>query len=82
MNPMGLTEHTERALRRLRPPDLDADAEMRREVAYRLDRAAELMPNKPRIAALSLAFWIATAPEATEVARVLLGRADALDGGA
>ncbi|CAN5744966.1 hypothetical protein BH24ACT15_BH24ACT15_36880 [soil metagenome] len=82
MNPMGLTEHTERALRRLRPPELDVDAEMRREAAYRLNTAAERMPDKPRIAALSLAFWLTTTPEATEAARVLLGRADELDGGA
>ena len=84
MNPMGLTEHTERALRRLRPPDLDVDAEMRREAAHRLDTAAERMPDKPRIAALSLAFWLTTTatPEATGTARVLLGHADEIEDGA
>jgi len=84
MNPMGLTEHTERVLRRLRPPELDVDAEMRREAAHRLNLAAEGMPDKPRIAALSLAFWLTTTstPEATEAARVLLGHADELNGGA
>ena len=69
----------------IRPPELDVDAEMRREAAYRLDAAAaERMPDKPRIAALSLAFWLTTttSPEATEAARVLLGRADEIEGGA
>ena len=68
----------------IRPPELDVDAEMRREAAHRLDTAAERMPDKPRIAALSLAFWLTTTatPEATEAARVLLGRADEIDGGA
>jgi hypothetical protein len=57
---------------------------MRREAAYRLDTAAEGMPDKPRIAALSLAIWLTTttSPEATEAARVLLGRADVLEDGA
>ena len=70
-----------RAANRRRLPELDVDAEMRREAAYRLDRAAERMPDKPRIAALSLAFWLTTTatPEATEVARVLLGRAGLSD---
>ena len=81
---MDLIEHTERTLRRLRPPELDVDAEMRREAAHRLDTVAERMPDKPRIAALSLALWLitTTAPEATEAARVLLGRADEIEGGA
>jgi len=80
----NLIEHTSRAIWRLRPPELDVDAEMRREAAYRLDKAAKRMPDRPRIAALSLAIWLTTttSPEATEAARVLLGHADELDGGA
>jgi len=89
-----LDEHTTWAIQRLwsrheaglrlRAPELDVDAEMRREAVYRLDTAAERMPDKPRIAALSLAFWLTTttSPEATEAARVLLGHADELEGGA
>jgi len=79
------TAEMRRTIERLRAlGGLDVDAEMRREAAYRLDTAAELMPDKPRIEALSLAFWLTTtaAPEATEAARVLLGHADELDGGA
>jgi len=59
---------------------------MRREAAHRVATAANVegMPDRPRIAALSLAIWLTTttAPEATEAARVLLGHADALNGGA
>jgi len=57
---------------------------MRREAAHRLHAAAGEMPNRPRIAALSLAFWLTTttSPEATEAARVLLGRADEIEDGA
>ncbi len=79
------TAELRRTIERLRAlGDLDVDAEMRREAAHRLDTAAERMPDKPRIAALSLAIWLTTttAPEATEVARVLLGRADEIEGGA
>jgi len=79
---MDLIDHTNRAIWRLRPPELDVDAEMRREAAHRLNLAAEQMPDKPRIAALSLAFWLTTTPEATEAARVLLGHADVLEDGA
>ena len=65
---------------RLRPPELDVDAEMRREAAYRLNLAADVegMPYKARIAALSLGIWLTTTttPEATEAARVLLGHAE------
>ena len=73
-----------RAANRRRPPELDVDAEMRREAAHRLHAAAGEMPNRPRIAALSLAFWLTTttSPEATEAARVLLGRADEIEDGA
>ena len=80
----GVAAELRRAIERLRAlGDLDVDAEMRREAAHRLDTAAERMPDKPRIAALSLAFWLTTTstPEATEAARVLLGHADVLDGG-
>ena len=79
---MDLIDHTNRAIWRLRPPELDVDAEMRREAAHRLNLAAEQMPDKPRIAALSLAFWLTTTPEATEAARVLLGRVDEIEDGA
>ena len=84
MNPMDLPEHTVRALQRIRPPGLDVDAEMRREAVHRLDTAAARMPDRLRIAALSLAIWLTTttAPEATEAARVLLGRADEIEDGA
>ena len=88
-----LNEHTARAIHRalfsrsrikvtddaeMYREDLDVDVEMRREAAHRLDKAAERMPDKPRIAALSLAFWLTTtaSPEATEAARVLLGHAE------
>lgn len=73
-----------RAANRRRLPELDVDAEMRREAAGRLHRAIGEMPRNTQIAALSLAFWLTTtaAPEATEAARVLLGHADELDGGA
>ena len=70
----------------LRPPELDVDAEMRREAVNRLNLAANVegMPDRPRIAALSLAIWLTTttSPEATEAARVLLGHADEIEGGA
>ena len=83
-----LDEHTTWAIQRLysrhvagglRPPELDVDAEMRREAAHRLNLAANVegMPDKARIAALSFAFWLTTAPEATEAARVLLGHGGA-----
>ena len=67
----------------IRLPELDVDAEMRREAAHRLNLAAEQMPDKPRIAALSLAFWLTTTsrPEATEAARVLLGHSNEIEGG-
>ena len=79
-----LTEHTARAIGHLRARELDVDAVMRSEAAHRLDTAAARMPDKPRIAALSLAIWLTTTPtpEATEAARVLLGRADEIEGGA
>ena len=89
-----LDEHTTWAIQRLwsrheaglrlRAPELDVDAEMRREAVYRLDTAAKRMPNRPRIAALSLAIWLTTttSPEATEAARVLLGRVDEIEDGA
>jgi len=90
-----LDEHTARAIHRLfsrsrigitlkMPRELDVDAEMRREAAHRLTMAAERMPRSPRIAALSLAFWLTrnTPPGATEAARVLLGRADEIEDGA
>jgi len=72
-----------RAANRRRLPELDVDAEMRREAAHRLNLAAEQMPDKPRIAALSLAFWLTTTsrPEATEAARVLLGHSNEIEGG-
>ena len=81
---LDVTAEMRRTIERLRAlGELDVDAEMRREAAHRLNLAAEQMPDKPRIAALSLAFWLTTTsrPEATEAARVLLGHADVLDGG-
>ena len=68
----------------IRPPELDVDAEMRREAAGRLHRAIGEMPRNTQIATLSVAFWLTTTstPEATEAARVLLGRADEIKGGA
>ena len=88
-----LDEHTTWAIQRLysrheagrrRAPELDVDAEMRREAAHRLHRAIGEMPRDTQIAALSLAFWLTTttAPEATGAARVLLGRADETEDGA
>jgi len=74
-----------RTIKRLRAlGGLDVDAEMRREAARRLHRAIGEMPRNTQIAALSLAFWLTTTqtPEATEAARVLLGRADEIKGGA
>jgi len=67
---------------RLRSPELDVDAEMRREAAHRLNLAADAegMPDKARIAALSLAIWMSTDPRAAEAARVLLGHADEIEG--
>jgi len=82
---LGVAAELRRTIERLRAlGDLDVDAEMRREAAHRLNVAAEGMPDKPRIAALSLAIWLTTTstPEATEAARVLLGRADEIEGGA
>ena len=65
---MDLDEHTSRAIWHLRPPELDVDAEMRREAAHRVATAADAegIPDKARIAALCFAFWLTTAPEATE----------------
>jgi len=82
---VDVTAEMRRTIARLRAlGGLDVDAEMRREAAHRLDTAAEGMPDKPRIAALSLAIWLTTttAPEATEAARVLLGRTDEIEDGA
>jgi len=82
---VDVTAEMRRTIARLRAlGGLDVDAEMRREAAHRLDTAAERMPDKPRIAALSLAFWLTTTatPEATGTARVLLGHADEIEDGA